>query len=837
VAGLLLVAWCLREDVQPDLYFHLAAGRWILAHGPPHTNVFLGVFPEHAFVDHEWLFQVGTWLLHQAGGPRALTVVKTLTVAGSFAALAHVARGRGPRLRWAVLLAAVTVAGGRFILRPEVISLLGVALHVAALSHARGRPSRRVVFGLAGFQLVWANVHGFSLLGIALVLGTLLAGFAHQGLARAGLAGRLGRPPGREGLSALGLLLGLELVAACLNPYGLRGALYPLEIFFNDTATTENAGLTHRIVELTSPFHPSLRGLPEIRLVLGWAAAAPLLYGVALWRGRARLEEGVMALLLAAVVLLYLRNLPFAAVGLFLPTVAGLGALAEAACRSPRLGELALRARTPATAATAAVGLLLAGGVLDDRWHRNASYDARAGLGLGDFPTYRRASDFLDAEPPAAALFNNFGAGHYLLYARGDAPPKPSICGNTDLYPRAWLRRYRMLLTGEAPLLDELELLGVSDVLLDHRVEVEASVLRTLLRAPDWGLVHADPHALVFRRGAEDLSAAELAAAVEAGAAPWRFVDEEPDRFGPSALLRRVGVLGARQVEPIGRLNVASLLELLGQVGAARRQARRAQALAPNSPLVLQTLADLEHYHGEPAEARALWERLAALRPRDPLPQVKLGLLDLRSGRAGARAAERRFRSALDLDPDSRLARENLLTALEVQGDPVELRRALAATPELRPAKRHYFAGAAALAEGDLARAEEGFSAALAADPGLSPAQALLAQVLGRLGRLPEAETAWSRLCALTPRDASAWRALGQVRHLLEREELALLALHRAAEVDPAEVQALLIGAELLLDAGEPNRALEWVRRALERAPQDRRVLDLYQRVSPKADD
>src|SRR5690606_35703055 len=144
--------------------------------------------------------------------------------------------------------------------------------------------------------------------------------------------------------------------------------------------------------------------------------------------------------------------------------------------------------------------LLAARAVLADRWHTNASYDARAGLGLGAFPRHDEAVAFLEAHPPAGALFNNFGAAHFLTWARGVREPKPYISGNTDLYPRAHLRRYHELMRGDLPLAPELERLGVSDVLLDHRVEVEDRVLRELLADPRWALVHADRRALVLRR-------------------------------------------------------------------------------------------------------------------------------------------------------------------------------------------------------------------------------------------------------------------------------------------------------------------------------------------------
>jgi tetratricopeptide (TPR) repeat protein len=833
--GVFLVAWCLREDVQPDLYFHFAAGRWILENGLPHTNVFLAPNPDHPFVAHEWLFQVACWPLYQLGGAALLTVLKSLTVAATFAALAAACRRHGSQLRWLVLAAALVVAGNRFILRPEVVSLLGVALHVAFLTRDRGRlrTSTLVVLPLA--QVVWSNAHGFSILGPVLVGGTLVATLAHAVLARRwgrwSVVTRLGAAPTGRDLWRLGALLGLECFASILNPYGLEAALYPVLLLSRANQEAASAGLSYRVVELVSPFAASLRGLPEIRLYLAWLALAPPLYLLALWRGRVGLQEGVIGGALAATSVLYLRNLPFAAIGLVVPTVAGLGVIVDTAREA--LGRTsARRARVVCAAVGVIVILALTRAVLDDRFHTNASYDARPGLGLGSFPRYESAVEFLEASPPPGGLYNNFGAGHFLIYARDGKRPLPSLCGNVDLYPRSHLRRYHEWLRGERPLGEELDRQGISDVLLDHRVEVDGSILRGLLAHPDWVLVHADSHALIFRRARSGQSAPEAldVGAFAARVRGWQFDDEEPDRFGATRLLRAVRLLPTRRLAPLGRLNAARLLELLGAVDAARELASEAAALAPDSPLVLRTLADLEQYHGDPKRAAKLWAELAVRMPRDPLPLVKQGLLALKHGRP--REAVRHFQAATARDPDSQLARENLLTAWEVAGDPVELRRALAATKAISGGKRAYFLGSAAHLEGDLAYAEEHFAQAVERDPQLIPAWSLLAQVLGERDKLGEAEAAWARLGALSPRDGSVWRALGETRRRRLNIEGALRAWGRAIDVNPSDMKALLDSAEALLGLDRPKEALGLVRRVLDTSRGNKRALRLYERAT-----
>ncbi|MGE0707100.1 MAG: tetratricopeptide repeat protein [Planctomycetota bacterium] len=811
--GLLLAAWCLREDVQPDLYFHLAAGRWIWEHGLPQRNVFLAPHPDHRFVDHEWLFQALAWPAWQLGGARLLALAKGLAVLAGFAALAAATRRRGPRLRWAVLAAATLLAGGRFVLRPEVVSLACAAGFTWALTRLEERgPSRRMLIVLPSVQLLWSNAHGFSLLGPALVLVTLAARLAHAGLRRA--RGDAPPPEERRALGGLAALAGAVCLASLLNPYGLEAALYPFLVLLRTGQDAASAGLNYQVVELWSPFHPALAGQPEVVLFKLWLLAAAPLWLLALARGRSSPGEGARAALLCASSLLYVRNLPFAAVGLAPITVAGLGALDELA-RARLAAPVHERGRRALTALAALAALLLARAVAADELHQNASYDPRPGTGLGEFTAYPEAAAALDARPGAKALFNNFGAGHYLIWARGERPPLPWICGNTDLYPGAHLRRYAEAFRGERPLGRLLDEEGVTHVLLDHRVETPDHVIAALLRDPAWALIHADRRALLFERGGTPLDLAALARAAQG----WRFPSEEEDRFAPTRLLRALHLLPRRAPNPLHRLQTAQLLGRLGRVEEALALARAAERLAPDSPLVLRVLADLEEAAGRDASER--WRSLAAATPEDSLPWIKLGLTALRRG--DALSARRGFEAALARDPTSPLAIQDLLAALEVGGDALGIRATLSQA-RLEPGRRDYYLGVAAGLEEDWAAAATHLEAAVGATPDLGPALSRLAEAQGRLGRWSAAEETWGRLCRATPEDASAWRALGRVRRVRGDDAGALAAWDRAARADPRELEALLLSGALHATRGERAPAQAALAEGRRRAPRDPRL-------------
>ena len=107
--ALLVLAVCFREDPSPDTWFHLAAGRRIVAeHRLIRTNEFLAFEQGHPFVNHEWLFQVIAWLCYALGGETGVGLAKTALVLASFVALAL---ALSPPARWRELFARAAAGG------------------------------------------------------------------------------------------------------------------------------------------------------------------------------------------------------------------------------------------------------------------------------------------------------------------------------------------------------------------------------------------------------------------------------------------------------------------------------------------------------------------------------------------------------------------------------------------------------------------------------------------------------------------------------------------------------------------------------------------------------
>lgn len=178
-----------------DSWFHLATGREILAHGIPAVNTFSFAFPDHPWPDPEWLFQLAAYLFTLPAGPGGAVLLQMALAGGAFLLSAGVFLRRAGRVGgrellvlFPLVLLALAEVRVRLVLRPHLVSYLGIALLLYLWS---ARPKRTPLwFFLAG--AVWANAHPgvvFGALLCGLFIGSALLGRDREGAGAACLAG------------------------------------------------------------------------------------------------------------------------------------------------------------------------------------------------------------------------------------------------------------------------------------------------------------------------------------------------------------------------------------------------------------------------------------------------------------------------------------------------------------------------------------------------------------------------------------------------------------------------------------------------------------------------
>ncbi|WP_290586925.1 hypothetical protein [Alicyclobacillus sp.] len=230
---------------DPDTPWHLGAGRYILQqHVVPTTDPFSWSAHGQPWVTQEWLFEVVfAWLADHLGfkGPWLLqTGIHTVTVLVLYRLCTRVSGGH--RVMAALAAIAATLVPLIFwTMRPQMVSYMMFAVFLWLLQRVRDG-STRLLWLVPPLMWVWANAHGSSSIGIAMLLLEFLLSFLPPvGRFTGFLLPRGGR--WKLLLAALG-----GFCAGLVNPNGIRAYTYAL--------LSTNALMTDNIMEWHSPnFH------------------------------------------------------------------------------------------------------------------------------------------------------------------------------------------------------------------------------------------------------------------------------------------------------------------------------------------------------------------------------------------------------------------------------------------------------------------------------------------------------------------------------------------------------------------------------------------------------
>ena len=167
--------------VQPfrdsDVWWHLAIGHYILAHGIPSVEPFSFLHAANPWVGQQWLYEVGLTRAVDLGGPGLASLLMGVVASSALliAVLSIPAKRRppGPVMAAALLLSAL-VAAQLLGVRGQVISLFGAAIVLNLVVRWRGG-SDRVLLALPAVFLVWANLHAGFVVGLAIAVLALVA--------------------------------------------------------------------------------------------------------------------------------------------------------------------------------------------------------------------------------------------------------------------------------------------------------------------------------------------------------------------------------------------------------------------------------------------------------------------------------------------------------------------------------------------------------------------------------------------------------------------------------------------------------------------------------------
>lgn len=627
-----------------DVWLHQKAGQEILqGQGFSASNTYSYTEPDHAWTNHEWLFQV----LIAATGPgpddleaginRWILLRLALTLFLMSMLLLSDRPWRTPPigLLWLApgLFLGVALLWSRILLRPELLSyaLLILLIRFAQLPPSgfwswRQLISPRTAEGLAFYTtLFWAQLHGFSSLAPVIWLLAGLWGYIpHSNFRRI--------PAFRLAAGTLWLL-----VALLLTPNGWKGLVYPLQALGQFSEATVNLQST------ISELQPLLQTPDGFGFTL-LAFKISLLWGlvhIALTWPRRNLLRITLWVLAAAATLAAQRNLGFYAIT-FVMLQTDSFAMENLNFRWAR------RTIHPATAAVPALAVLAATiwfwpALVSDDFYLAEGQSRRFGSG----PTVARypfkATQVL-ARAPGTRVFANVDAASLTL-SRGQA--KVFIDGRTEAYsPETW-NQYHQLRQAGPQALRILDQTNTRNVLLTLGGNAFHPLLQTLLMDPQWMVRQAGPSGVLFFRPAK-----EPLPPKQNPLMPFaRLQPQSPQpHLSPT---RQADLLGAQ----------ATLYQLAGDIPQMEAALIKGLDLKPTHPLLNHNLGNLLLGKKQPAQALDHFQQALATNSRLAGSALNGGVCLMQM--SDFHQAQKMFATAGRLQPDNFQVWVNLSLALQ----------------------------------------------------------------------------------------------------------------------------------------------------------------------------
>jgi hypothetical protein len=391
-----------------DTYWHIKAGQWMLAHHAvlSHDPFSLSFFGK-PWETQEWLAEIATALAFQAFGWSGVAILTGAAMAAATAMLAlHLAKYLDPVPCLVVLVLAVGCVMPDYLARPHILAMPFLVAWLIGLADASAQ-HRAPHWWLLPVMVVWANLHGGFIFGLALIIPFAL---------EAVLADQANRMRTAKNWALFAVA---ALAATLLNPRGLNGLLYPFELMRVKSLAA--------IDEWQSPdFHV----LNSVEL----AAFATIFFLI--WRG-VRMSA-VRLVLLLALLYMWLQHARYGmllgiAGAVLVADALGTALTREAASSSPwPQRRLALASLTAA---------MLVFAVIRVAWPIERA-NAPGSLALAAIPPS------LAAEP----VFNNYSFGGLLIFDG----IRPLVDSRADLYGDAFLDGYAHAIGADEPVVDAL---------------------------------------------------------------------------------------------------------------------------------------------------------------------------------------------------------------------------------------------------------------------------------------------------------------------------------------------------------------------------------------------
>jgi tetratricopeptide (TPR) repeat protein len=571
----------LNKLTDPDLWWHLKSGQYILENRTiPGTDIFSFITSSgNKWIDLHWLFQVILFLTYKFLGTTGPILLQLLVITLAFSIFFRLKYDENNCLVSAIVfLAAIFVCEERFLVRPEMFTVLFIGIILFILEEYRGK-GRNYLWVIPLVQVAWVNMQGLFILGPLLLSAYILGEFISLrafGLFKYGDGG--GMNDGK--LMQLLAITAITFFACFLNPYGYRGVLFPMELF--QKIGQKGSVFSNSILEFQGPFTP---GLSSPSIILYKCILCVSLASFFACLRRIRFSFLFLYLIFMYLSLIARRNINIFALFAGVVIVDNSRDLWIKYNIEKKLSFFYIPVVIAIVLASAAT--------ITNRYYRFEHSIKRFGFGTSDLIYSKGAPDFIRANGIKGNMLNDLGSGGYLIW-RLYPEKKVFIDGRLEVYGTALYNMYNSIFSNYDVFRQAAGYYNISTVIWNYNLPfMPGDFLHNIARDSDWRLVYVDNNFIIFLKDNTD-NAGIIARGITDNTtdlpghhlgSEWRGVF-----FGNTLGLRDIAMKEYRRaikIDPkayVARNNLASLYIISGEYREAIKELEKAAEISRDNP-------------------------------------------------------------------------------------------------------------------------------------------------------------------------------------------------------------------------------------------------------------
>lgn len=449
------------HSFDQDLGRHLKLGEIITQTNQiPKTNLFSYTNEDFPFINTHWFFEVFVYVWNTSLGLQSLLILKIIIFLFSVWLILKIV----PKEKMALLLPIgfifLHVLRERIQLRPEIFSFLFTASTYFILERYLKGPTR-LIFLLPIIQLIWINTHIYFFVGLLLQAIYLIHNI---------LSGKI---------KLMGVIFILSILVSLINPNGLIGLLYPLNV-------TKNYGYT--IAENQTMFFLESIDFKDPNFLFAKLSVGLIILSLTLafYGRRFELKAILLSIFGMSLALINVRGFPYL-VFLSLPAVV------------QNFGAVKVNGLTKSLSlVTCALLLFESLFYLNGVYYRFRDQSDKPGLAFTE--SAKGALDFAVSKDLPNPIFNNFDIGSYIIY-RGYPRYKVYVDGRPESYPQEFFLNSYIPTQYDYNKFKELnKQIGFKTIIFSHTDQTPwgKAFLQNVVKDESWKIVYIDDFMVIL---------------------------------------------------------------------------------------------------------------------------------------------------------------------------------------------------------------------------------------------------------------------------------------------------------------------------------------------------